>query len=265
MIQNIGRQASACPGWPWCKRPCLAMRRRCTSLPYARAGLSQEHLWRRPLPGLHHRRGEAALRAGPDDRDPGHRASPRAKGRGRPAGPARRCSCAPPHMKTAKSRPPWLRRQAHLGSISTNGHRTHGRSLSRSLQPVARARLQRAGRRGSGRPLPSRGLDRAGRRCPWRHHGRARRRRDPGDHGRLYRSAAAHGCRHPPRHRRRRFRDDALAVADHRPGPGRPAGRGPPSRHGGPPQGRGRQLVFFIDHPFGADAAWAVDRPPRTD
>ncbi|MGF6226290.1 ketosteroid isomerase-like protein [Inquilinus ginsengisoli] len=22
---------------------------------------------------------------------------------------------------------------------------------------------------------------------------------------------------------------------------------------------------FFIDHPFGADAAWAVDRPPRTD
>jgi ketosteroid isomerase-like protein len=22
---------------------------------------------------------------------------------------------------------------------------------------------------------------------------------------------------------------------------------------------------FFIDHPFGADASWAVDRPPRTD
>ena len=22
---------------------------------------------------------------------------------------------------------------------------------------------------------------------------------------------------------------------------------------------------FFIDHPFGADPSWAVDRPPRTD
>jgi hypothetical protein len=22
---------------------------------------------------------------------------------------------------------------------------------------------------------------------------------------------------------------------------------------------------FFIDHPFGADSSWAVDRPPPTD
>jgi ketosteroid isomerase-like protein len=25
------------------------------------------------------------------------------------------------------------------------------------------------------------------------------------------------------------------------------------------------ERVFFIDHPWGADEAWAVDRPPRTD
>jgi ketosteroid isomerase-like protein len=25
------------------------------------------------------------------------------------------------------------------------------------------------------------------------------------------------------------------------------------------------EWVFFIDHPWGADASWAVDQPPRTD
>jgi hypothetical protein len=40
---------------------------------------------------------------------------------------------------------------------------------------------------------------------------------------------------------------------------------GAPSQYGGSPERRRRHLVLLHRSPFGADATWAVERPPQTD